>query len=293
MKKIYRKYIDEAIKNNYDSKTCQDLIFKDVIFDSCFRFMFILLFLIYSFLNQEILVKITNISADTILNHEVLINSAAFYFTWIIILLIILFIANILATILLKCLKKINLKKIYRYYKIYDLLKFICSIWVIINFIIVYVITPVTIDGISMEDSYYNNDKVLLWHFGYKADSNDVVVIDASNYGDSSSFYIKRIVAIPGDKLDYSENVLYVNDKLVCQKLTISEWNIIINSVGFSNCEQIIIPENKYLLLGDNRNHSSDSRYFGLVDQKDIIGKIILRYYPFNRFGIPKSLIKQ
>lgn len=288
MKKIYKNYIEAAIKNDlsrqedYDVLKLQTFIFKDIIFDAIFRFLFILLFLIYSLLNHDKLVKLTHIAADTILNHEVLINPEAYYFVWMYVLLGLLLVAFIVSNILLGVLKNNYLKRIYNYYKIYDLVIFIASIFVIINFIIMYVITPVTIDGISMKDTLNDKDKVLLVHFAYEPSLDDIVVIDATNYGDDSAFYVKRVVAMPGDKLTYLNSNLYVNDTLLEEHIRLSEWY---NITDQRYTEVYTIPDDKYLLFGDNRAHSTDSRYFGLVVKDDIIGKVFLRYYPFSDFG--------
>ncbi len=293
MKRNIKKNIEEAISKELPSRTCQNLIFKDVIFNSFFRFLFILLFLIYSILERDKLIKVFRLTLDTILNHEGNIDAGVYYFSWIIVLLSLLFISLLLAIIFSKVIKKIYLKKIYFFYKIYDILIFIASIIVIINFIIMYIITPVTIEGRSMESSYSNGDKVLLWHFAYEPQTDDVVVIDASNYGGSDSFYVKRIVASPGQNLVYSNGYLYVDGIVVENSLTESEWYIITNTTTSSFISSYVVPEDKYLLLGDNRRQSTDSRYFGLVDKSDIIGKIILRYYPFSRFGIPNKIVKE
>lgn len=289
MKKYNKKIIDKAVNDNIFLADAQKLIFKEVIFDSIFRFLFITLFLIYSLLNRTNLAKLSQMTADTILNHEVVINPEAYYFVWMIVLLALLLIALILAINGIIFIKNNYLKKISKAYKIYDVVIFIASIFVIINFIIMYIITPVTIDGISMENSFYNEDKVLLWHFGYVAENDDVVVIDASNYGGEGSFYVKRVVASPNDKLTKLGTYLYVNETVVDKNITLSEWFSITDTFDSS----FNMPEGKYLLFGDNRRHSTDSRYFGLVDSKDIIGEVILRYYPFNRFGIPDKIIKE
>ena len=97
MKKYNKKIIDKAVNDNIFLADAQKLIFKEVIFDSIFRFLFITLFLIYSLLNRTNLAKLSQMTADTILNHEVVINPEAYYFIWMIVLLALLLIALILA----------------------------------------------------------------------------------------------------------------------------------------------------------------------------------------------------
>ena len=293
MKKSCKKYLDEAVKLNANKLIWQQYIFKEVTFDALIRFVFIALALIYSYFNYDKMVKVAKLTADTILNHEVFINPEAYYFVWMLLLAIICFIALILASIALKVLKSSHLKLIYRTYKIYDLIVFIASICVIINFIIMFVITPVTIDGRSMEASFSNEDKVLLWHFGYEPQRDDVIVLDASNYNDPGRFYIKRIVAQPNDNLVYVGTYLYVNGEVVETKLQTNEWITILISLGWDDltADALVMPNERYIVLGDNRRNSTDSRYFGAIRESDIIGRVILRYYPFNKFGIPAKQI--
>lgn len=292
MKKIYKKYLDKAIIKESESLIWQKYIFKETIFDAGIKLVFLIFFITYCYYNYDKFVKLTNLTADTILNHEVFINPEAYYFVWLIVLGSICLIGLIGASILFKVLKKSYLKKIYIGYKIYDLLSFIASICVIINFIILFIITPVTIDGRSMEQTYHDGDKVLLWHFGYEPKNGDVVVIDATNYNDPNHFYIKRIVASPNDTLYYRDGYLYNGKDLIEKRLTILEWEHIKLSLDITeNIYEIVMPNDSYLVFGDNRLNSTDSRTFGAINKDDIIGKVILRYYPFSDFGIPDKQV--
>lgn len=292
MKKIYKKYLDKAIIKESESLIWQKYIFKETIFDAGIKLVFLIFFITYCYYNYDKFVKLTNLTADTILNHEVFINPEAYYFVWLIVLGSICLIGLIGASILFKVLKKSYLKKIYIGYKIYDLLSFIASICVIINFIILFIITPVTIDGRSMEQTYHDGDKVLLWHFGYEPKNDDVVVIDATNYNDPNHFYIKRIVASPNDTLYYRDGYLYNGKDLIEKRLTILEWEHIKLSLDITeNIYEIVMPNDSYLVFGDNRLNSTDSRTFGAINKDDIIGKVILRYYPFSDFGIPDKQV--
>ena len=93
---------------------------------------------------------------------------------------------------------------------------------------------------------------------------------------------IKRIIGMPGEHISYKNNKLYVNDKLV-------ESNFEYRTTNDFNLEEICsctsIPEGKYLVLGDNRPISKDSRIIGLVDEKDILGKAVYRIWPITKFG--------
>jgi signal peptidase I len=104
----------------------------------------------------------------------------------------------------------------------------------------------------------------------------------AFNYADTK-YLIKRVIGLPGDKVEYKNNVLYVNDKKIEEDFLnghrTNDFNTL--SLGYEK-----IPEGKYLVLGDNRENSLDSRSFGLIDEKDILGKVTIKIWPFYEFDI-------
>jgi signal peptidase I len=115
---------------------------------------------------------------------------------------------------------------------------------------------------------------------------NDVVVVNVDG-----KYYVKRIIGLPGEDIKYIKNVLYINDVPYTENFLDSD----IETSGFTlddvckenECPDGVIPENKYLVLGDNRPESEDSRdkNFGLIDISEIKGKVIFRIWPLNSFG--------
>jgi len=93
---------------------------------------------------------------------------------------------------------------------------------------------------------------------------------------------IKRVIGLPGEHISYKNNKLYVNDKVL-------EENFDFRKTNDFNLEEICtcssIPEGKYLVLGDNRPISKDSRSIGLIDEKDIVGKSVFRLWPITKIG--------
>lgn len=143
-----------------------------------------------------------------------------------------------------------------------------------------FIITPVIVSGKSMLPNFNDGELLLVRKIGYNKKTIkrfDVVVIKKDK-----EEIIKRIIGKPGEHISYKNNKLYINDELVSEDYTH------LNTKDF-NLEEICscstIPEGKYLVLGDNRPISKDSRSIGLIDEKDIVGKSVLRLWPITKIG--------
>ena len=167
---------------------------------------------------------------------------------------------------------------------IIDTSKYILTMVVVI-FIIMYVATVQQIIGTSMESKYKDQDIVILNKLHYrffKIKRFDVVSLKY----DDSKYLIKRVIGLPGDKIEYKNNKLFINGKKIEEYFLDKETNtedFSLTTLGYEK-----IPKDMYLVLGDNRENSLDSREIGLVKRKDILGKIKLRIWPINKFGLVK-----
>ena len=164
-------------------------------------------------------------------------------------------------------------------------------IWVIIALIIRWqVIEPRWIPSGSMLPTLQIQDKILIEKLTPKfylkknlSNLKDQIVVfnppeKLINSGyKSDTALIKRVIGVPGDKIEVKEGNLYLNDKI--QERYITDKNINY-SIG-----PIIVPENALWVMGDNRNNSMDSHIWGFLPYEKIIGKAILRYWPINHFG--------
>lgn len=142
-----------------------------------------------------------------------------------------------------------------------------------------FIVTPIRVNGDSMHPTLHDNDIMILNEIGYHlngVDRFDIVVIDIRG-----EKIIKRVVGLPGDKIAFKDDKLYVNDELMEEKFQrgITE-DFSITSLGYET-----IPDGYYFVLGDNRDDSVDSRILGLINEKQIMGKTSLIIYPFNRLG--------
>lgn len=156
-------------------------------------------------------------------------------------------------------------------------------ILVLIFFILIwfFVLSPRAIDGISMFPYFYNNDFILVDKTVYlysKPERGDVVVFKHSATQD----YIKRVIGMPNDIVMVRNGNVYINDKLLDEPYLTDDVR---TSPGAALREGIpyTVPERQYLLMGDNRPSSTDSREFGAVPLEYIEGRAVIVWYPLDR----------
>jgi signal peptidase I len=99
---------------------------------------------------------------------------------------------------------------------------------------------------------------------------------------DRKKAYIKRLIGLPGDKIRIKEGNIYINDKVVTDPRLASHFYYNQGDYG-GEAVEIVVPEDKYFVLGDNSFASLDSRFWGFVDQKDVVGNALFIWWPFPR----------
>jgi signal peptidase I len=112
--------------------------------------------------------------------------------------------------------------------------------------------------------------------------SGDIIVFKFPK--DRSIDYIKRVVGVPGDKIEVKNKKVYRNDKLAEDPFAhFTSTTILPGSVSpKDNFGPITVPEGKYFVMGDNRDNSSDSRFWGFVETNDVLGKAMIIYWSWD-----------
>ena len=150
--------------------------------------------------------------------------------------------------------------------------------------IITFVGQRTKVDGSSMETTLSDGDNLIVDKISYRfhdPERYDIIVFPY-RYAEKT-YYIKRIIGMPGEKVQIIDGEVYINDKLLGEHYG---TEVMINS-GIAD-QPIQLGEDEYFVLGDNRNHSSDSRdpSVGILKREDLIGRAWVRIFPFNKMEV-------
>ncbi len=152
--------------------------------------------------------------------------------------------------------------------------------------IYLFIAQPHKVSGSSMVPTFQNGDYILTDKISYKfkePKKGDIIVL--KNPRNESQDFIKRIIATPGDQIKIESSIVYINENPL-NELYIPN-DLITRSGNFlTEDETINMGKDQYFVMGDNRSHSSDSREWGTVSKKEIIGRVFFRYIPLNKLGL-------
>ncbi|MEA3354921.1 MAG: signal peptidase I [Patescibacteria group bacterium] len=156
-------------------------------------------------------------------------------------------------------------------------------------FVVVYrfLFQPHQVKGNSMYDNFYDGEYLLTNKIVYQLNEpqlSDVIVFKAPKNEDYD--YIKRIVALPGDRVMLKGGEVYVNAQLFDESGYLDADIFTRPGSYMREGTTVTVPQNSYLVFGDNRSGSSDSREWGIVPKENIVGKAWIKYWPLNKIGI-------
>lgn len=145
--------------------------------------------------------------------------------------------------------------------------------FVITHFIIVNAVVPTG----SMKNTIIPNDRLVAFRLSYlfsDPERYDIIVFKAPD--DESTLYVKRIIGLPGEKVNIIDGKVFIND----QEVPLEDDYIMEDMLG--SFGPYTVPQGSYFMLGDNRNDSQDSRYWEntFLPKENILGKVLFKYYP-------------
>lgn len=147
-----------------------------------------------------------------------------------------------------------------------------------------YVIINANIPSGSMENTIMTGDRLFGFRLAYRNSSperGDIIIFKFPD--DETENYVKRVIGLPGETVEIEDAKIYIDGSEVPlqEDYLKEEWTVETGPLSFE------VPEDSYLVLGDNRNNSYDARYWDnqFVSKDKILGKAVFRYYPFSNVG--------
>lgn len=147
-----------------------------------------------------------------------------------------------------------------------------------------FIAQPFIVSGASMEDTFHSGEYLIVDQLTYHLEepkAGDVVVFRYPK--NPSTFFIKRIIGVPGDTISIDGNVVTITNDTHPNGYVLDEPYI--KSMAPTTFLTETLGDREYFVMGDNRDRSSDSRVWGILQREYIVGRAFLRLYPFNEIG--------
>ncbi|MFS1519477.1 signal peptidase I [Bacillus sp. SM2101] len=149
-----------------------------------------------------------------------------------------------------------------------------------------YIFEPIKVEGDSMSPTFKNKDKVIVSKIS-KLQHFDMIVFNSPT-SNENTYYIKRIIGLPGDTVEIKDDFLYINGDIFEEPYLTAHNGIHTRGNTLTEDLKVTVPKGMLYVLGDNRKNSIDSRNFGFISEKDLVGEVKFRYSPLNEIGLPK-----
>ena len=180
---------------------------------------------------------------------------------------------------------------------LFEWLELLAVVLVIIVTLFTFVVSIVGVDGSSMYPTLHDRDLMLVQRIAYTPRQGDVIVLRKDHtFGDQA--LVKRVIATGGQTvyIDYDNNTITVDGEILEEPYLNYEYDDMYGSDYMADKvdldpqyvnQEFTVPEDCIFVCGDNRNHSSDSRVaqLGMVDERYVIGRVLLVFFPFSDFG--------
>ncbi len=171
---------------------------------------------------------------------------------------------------------------------------------VIILPIRVFLFQPFFVQGASMEPNFKNGDYLVVNELGYKETSIDVVGKHLFTVGEvrdlkrgevvvfryprnPQQYFIKRVIGLPGEQVKVADGKVRIFNKENPDGVILDENAYLPKGLSTGGTTEITLSQDQYFVLGDNRANSSDSRVWGPLPKYDVVGKVLIRAWPFSK----------
>jgi signal peptidase I len=147
-----------------------------------------------------------------------------------------------------------------------------------------FLIQPFYVKGASMEPNFYDHEYLIIDEISYRFNEpqrGDIIVFKYPK--DNKQYFIKRIIGLPGEHVKIDNDGVYINDIKLKESYLDANVETLLPLRGYGD---VVLAEDEYFLLGDNRGQSLDSRVFGPIKSNLIVGRTWIRGWPFNRITI-------
>lgn len=165
-----------------------------------------------------------------------------------------------------------------------EAISFVAIIVFVVIPIRVFIAQPFRVSGESMINTFQNKDYLIVDQISYRfiaPKRGDVIVL---KHPDSEKYLIKRIIALPGETVTLSGQITTIKNSEHPDGIQLDET--FLDNPSDDGYQEYIVPVGYYFVMGDNRPYSSDSRSWGLLPRDHVVGRTLLRLYPFNNIDL-------
>ncbi len=158
-------------------------------------------------------------------------------------------------------------------------------------FIRTFVISPFVVPTSSMEHTIEVGDHLLAQkvtvNLGRDVNAGDIIVFENPDGSSSHDILVKRVIATAGQTVDVRDGFVYVDGQRLDEPYVEgSTFPLLQQAAGVDVTFPLTVPSDQLWVMGDNRENSADSRYFGCIDERSVIGVVVARYLPLDRIGL-------